>query len=286
MMAVLADLLDNINSANWWDSSRPLVMGILNVTPDSFSDGGRYNQIDNALSHVQQMLDDGADIVDVGGESTRPGAVKVSIDEELQRTIPVVSEIKRRFGCRVSIDTSKAEVMNQAVHAGADMVNDVFALQQKSALDTVAILGVPVCLMHMQGQPDNMQEKPEYSNPVNDIVQFFSSRIETCINAGILRDNIIIDPGFGFGKTLEHNLLLLSHLNEFCRFNLPVLVGISRKSMLEKILQATLENRLAGSLAAMLIAVQKGARIVRVHDVKESVAVLKVLSAVDSVSGN
>ena len=260
---------------------RPLVMGILNVTPDSFSDGGKFHQIDNALTQAEQMIADGVDIIDIGGESTRPGAADVSESDELERVIPVLKAIKSKFNINVSIDTSKASVMSQAIEQGADIINDVRALQNPGCIEVVAEANIPVCLMHMQGQPRTMQANPQYDDVVGDIVSFFEERIEACLQAGIESNRIWLDPGFGFGKTLEQNYQLLARLKEFDSLALPILAGISRKSMIGNLLERSVEERLAGSLSAAVIAAQLGARIIRVHDVKETVDALKVLAAVN-----
>ncbi len=253
------------------------VMGILNVTPDSFSDGGNYTAVDSAILQAKRMIDEGASIIDIGGESTRPGAAEVSVEEELQRTIPVIEAIKARFDIVVSIDTSKARVMAEAISAGVDLINDVRALQEEGCIDVVAKSKVPVCLMHMQGQPRTMQTKPQYNDVVNDIMQFFVQRISTCERAGIAKDRIIVDPGFGFGKTLEQNYHLLANLAEFKRLNLPILSGTSRKSMIGNLLKRDVSQRLAGSLTTAVLAVEAGASIIRVHDVQETVDSIKIL---------
>lgn len=263
----------------------PVIMGILNVTPDSFSDGGRYYQTDSAVIQAQTLLRDGATIIDIGGESTRPGAPDVSLEDELARVIPAIKAIRSHSDsllkdCIISIDTSKSEVMRQALIAGADIINDVRALQEPGALDVVAEHSdVPVCLMHMQGQPRSMQTSPHYDDLFKEIKQFFIERIEACETAGIQQTRIILDPGFGFGKTLSHNYQLLAQFNDFNCFNLPVLAGLSRKSMLGKLLNRQSDERLAGSLAGALIAAQNGAKIIRVHDVKETADVLGVFQA-------
>lgn len=262
------------------DLSTPQVMGILNITPDSFSDGGNYTQLDSALAQVERMIADGASIIDIGGESTRPGAKDVSEADELARVIPVLVAIKQRFNILVSIDTSKAEVMKAAIAAGADMINDVAALQNKDCLAALAASKVPVCLMHMQGLPRTMQKDPSYEHVVNDIIDFFQQRIKACMDAGISRERIILDPGFGFGKTLEQNYQLLANLSKFSSLDLPLLVGISRKSMIGNLLNRDVKQRLAGSLSAAVIAAQQGANIIRVHDVSATVDALTVLQAV------
>jgi dihydropteroate synthase len=225
------------------------------------------------------MIADGATIIDIGGESTRPGAEAVSENDELARVIPVLKAIKQRFNIVVSIDTSKASVMSAAIDAGADMINDVRALQNDGCLAAIANSNVPVCLMHMQGIPKNMQNSPSYDHVINDIRVFFQQRIDTCISAGIARERLILDPGFGFGKTLEQNFYLLANLSKFNQLGLPLLVGLSRKSMIGNLLNREVERRLAGSLATAIIAAQQGAHIIRVHDVQETVDALKVLKA-------
>ncbi|MCO7225084.1 dihydropteroate synthase [Pleionea sp. CnH1-48] len=264
-----------------YQSDRPLVMGILNVTPDSFSDGGRFDQIEYALEQAQRMVEAGVDIIDVGGESTRPGAKEVTVAGELERVIPVIKAIAP-LGKPISIDTSKADVMKAAVDAGAAMINDVRALQEPGALQVAAQCQVPVCLMHMQGQPRTMQQAPQYEQVVDDVSRFLKQRVEACEAAGISRDLICIDPGFGFGKTLEHNIELLRDLESLLTLDLPILAGISRKSMLGQITGKEVSERLAGSLAVALIAMLKSAKIIRVHDVAETVDVMKVFKTIYS----
>ncbi|GAW95991.1 MULTISPECIES: dihydropteroate synthase [Colwellia] len=258
--------------------SRPQVMGILNVTPDSFSDGGKFASFDKALAHVAQMISDGVDIIDIGGESTRPGAVEVSAADELKRVIPLLKAIKATFTIKVSIDTSKAAVMAQAITHGADIINDVRALQNDGCLAVLAASDVPVCLMHMQGLPRSMQKNPHYNDVIGDIKQFFIDRISVCEQAGIKRERLILDPGFGFGKTLEQNYQLLAQLHKFNDLGLPLLSGTSRKSMIGDLLARNVDERLAGSLTTAIIAAQQNASIIRVHDVKETVDALKVLA--------
>ena len=256
------------------------VMGILNVTPDSFSDGGKFACFDKALKQVELMIENGVDIIDIGGESTRPNAVDVSEKDEISRVIPLLRSIKSRFDIAVSIDTSKAGVMSEAIEYGANMINDVRALQNKGCLDVVAQSNVLVCLMHMQGMPTTMQENPQYKDIINDILSFFEKRIESCRQKGINKERLILDPGFGFGKTLEHNYQMLAQFTKFKVLNLPLLAGISRKSMLGDLLNRDVEQRLSGSLTAAIVALQQGASIIRVHDVPESIDALKVLKAV------
>lgn len=262
------------------DLSRCNLMGILNVTPDSFSDGGQFDHQDAALAHVEEMVAAGADIIDVGGESTRPGAAPVSVAQELQRVVPVVEAIKKRFDIVVSVDTSTPQVISESAAVGAGLINDVRALQREGALQAAADSGLPVCLMHMQGQPDSMQQAPSYDDVVKDIYQFLDERIQACESVGIQREQLLLDPGFGFGKTLEHNYSLLNNLEKFHELNLPLLVGISRKTMIGKVLQdRPAQDRLYGSLAAATIAAMKGAAILRVHDVAATADVLKVVEA-------
>lgn len=263
------------------DLTSPQVMGILNVTPDSFSDGGKFKTLANALKQTERMINEGASFIDVGGESTRPGASDVSEAEELDRVVPVISEITKQFDVVVSIDTSKAVVMREAVNAGAGLINDVRALREPNALKTAAVLDVPVCLMHMQGQPRTMQDAPEYNDVTEDVIQFLRQRMQVCLDAGINLDQIIVDPGFGFGKSLAHNYQLLAELEKFHALEVPVLAGLSRKSMLGKLLNRETEQRLAGSLAGATICALKGAQIIRVHDVKETVDAVKVVSALN-----
>ncbi|ESE39157.1 dihydropteroate synthase [Shewanella decolorationis] len=257
----------------------PVVMGILNVTPDSFSDGGKFSSFELACQHADEMVAQGALIIDIGGESTRPGAADVSVQDELARVIPLVEYVAKHHDVWISVDTSKPEVMRQAVNAGAHLINDVRALLEPGALETAAQLNVPICLMHMQGAPRTMQTAPEYQDLVADVSQFLTERIQACIEAGIPRERLLIDPGFGFGKTLEHNYELLAKLERFEQFDLPILIGLSRKSMIGNLLARPTSERLAGSLAGAMIAAQKGAHIIRVHDVPETVDMLKVLQA-------
>ena len=264
------------------DLSSPRVMAILNITPDSFSDGGQYFSsgrlhLDNLLNSADNFLQEGAAILDVGGESTRPGAASVSEQEELDRVIPVIEALVQRFDAFVSVDTSRARVIAEAAAKGASLINDVRALQLDGALEAAVATGLPVCLMHMQGQPQTMQQNPQYADVLEEVSQFLQSRIAACVDAGIKQDQIVLDPGFGFGKTLEHNLALLRRLPELAALGYPLLVGLSRKSLLAKILNRPVEQRLAGSLALAILAAQSGAQIIRVHDVAETLDVLKVL---------
>ncbi len=252
------------------------IMGVLNVTPDSFSDGGRFHHLDDAVAQARRMQDEGADIIDVGGESTRPGANPVSADGELRRVIPVIGAMAGELSAGISIDTSKPEVMAAAVAAGAGMINDVMALRADGALETARDLDVPVCLMHMQGMPRTMQENPRYDDVVAEVREFLLRRVDACVSAGITESNLIIDPGFGFGKTLTHNLALLAHLDVLVSTGLPVMVGLSRKSMIARMLDRPVDQRVAASAALALIAVQKGASMVRVHDVAETADALRI----------
>ncbi|HYD62405.1 MAG TPA: dihydropteroate synthase [Noviherbaspirillum sp.] len=262
--------------------SRPLVMGILNVTPDSFSDGGQYHSLDLALSHAEQMIADGVDIIDIGGESTRPGARPVSLDEELRRVIPVVYAL-RDCGKPLSVDTYKPEVMREAVAAGADMINDINGFRAEEALTAVNESDCALCIMHMQKEPQTMQLSPEYEDVTAEVIRFLHERVDAMDAAGIDRSRLCIDPGFGFGKTLEHNLVLLRNIDRMVEeIGVPVLAGLSRKSMIGAITGRPVEQRLAGSLAGALAAVAYGAGIVRAHDVAETVDALKVWAAVDN----
>ena len=261
------------------DLARARVMGILNVTPDSFSDGGRFEDVARALDHARAMLADGADIVDVGGESTRPGAAAVDEATEIARVLPVVEALARE-GALVSVDTMKPAVMRAALAAGAAMVNDVRALQAPGALEAVAASGAAVCLMHMRGTPASMQQAPEYGDVVAEVRDFLAARAQACEDAGIARERIVVDPGFGFGKTRAHNLELLDRLGELATLGYPVLAGWSRKSTLGAITGRGEEERLAASVAAAVLAVERGASIVRVHDVRETVDAVAVAQAV------
>lgn len=252
------------------------VMGIVNTTPDSFSDGGLWLEFDQAVQHARDMVEAGADIIDIGGESTRPGSQAVPVQQELDRVVPVIEAITSETDVLVSIDTSKPQVMREAVRAGAGMINDVYALRQPGAVETAASLGVPVCLMHMQGEPRDMQVRPEYGDVVSEVEQFLLQRAQAAQSAGIPPGDIMLDPGFGFGKTLEHNLALFRALPQMCSRSYPVLVGISRKSMLGALTGRPVQSRLAASLAAAVEAARAGAAVVRVHDVAETVDALKV----------
>ena len=261
-------------------AGRILVMGIVNVTPDSFSDGGRFDSVDTALAHARRLADDGADIVDIGGESTRPGAAPVGAEAEIERVVPVIKAIRGELETPVSIDTMKGEVMRAAVSAGAAMINDVNGLRDPRALAAAAELEVPVCIMHMQGEPRTMQQDPQYRDVIEDLLGFFRERVATCLKAGIAEQNLVLDPGFGFGKSLEHNLDLLARFGRFREFGLPLLAGLSRKSMLGKITgRDNPDARVAASVAGAVLAAERGADILRVHDVAETVDAVQVIHA-------
>jgi len=264
------------------DLSRPQVMGILNVTPDSFSDGGRYGQRDAALRNAEAMLLAGATLIDVGGESTRPGARAVSPVEELERVSPVVETIARELDVIISVDTSTPAVIRETARLGAGLINDVRSLQRDGALDAVADSGLPVCLMHMRGEPTTMQQNPEYPDVVVEVRDFLLERLAACAAAGIAAERVILDPGFGFAKTLEHNLSLFKHLQALHALGRPLLVGVSRKSMIGKVLGHEVGERLYGSLALAALALSKGAHILRVHDVAQTVDVVRMIAAVEA----
>ncbi|MDP2784281.1 MAG: dihydropteroate synthase [Sulfurimicrobium sp.] len=258
----------------------PLIMGIVNVTPDSFSDGGKFHSAERAIAHALQLIEHGADMLDIGGESTRPGAQSVGVAEELARILPVLEGLAH-CGLPLSVDTLKPEVMRAAILAGADMINDVNALQSPGALQVVAASGVGVCLMHMQGEPRTMQLDPRYGNVLADVKTFLAARVAAAEQAGIARESIVIDPGFGFGKTLEHNLALLHGLDAFRTLGVPLLAGLSRKSMLGALTGLGVAERMLPSVVAAVISAMKGAKILRVHDVKETKQALQIFSAVE-----
>ena len=262
------------------DLIRPQVMGIVNVTPDSFSDGGKYSSVDLAVEHALQLIAEGADILDIGGESTRPGAEPVGLEEELRRVVPVIEALGKVTTVPLSIDTYKPEVMRAAIQAGADIVNDICALREEGALEIVANSNAGVCLMHMQGIPQTMQINPQYGDVVAEVKQFLADRVEACLAHGIASERIMLDPGFGFGKTTAHNVALIQHLDRFLALGFPLLVGLSRKSVLGRIAGGDEQQRLHAGLAASVISVMKGAKIVRVHDVKATVDALKVVAAI------
>lgn len=260
--------------------SAPVVMGILNVTPDSFSDGGRFTERDAALRQAEQMLVDGAAIIDVGGESTRPGAAPVSEQQELDRVVPVVEALTGELGALVSVDTSTAAVIRDAAAAGAGMINDVRALRRPGALAAAAASELPVCLMHMLGEPGNMQDDPRYGDVTAEVIDFLRQRIAACKQEGIPRERLLVDPGFGFAKTVAHNLTLMNEMAALQELALPVLIGISRKSLFGKLLGREVNERLPASLAAAVMCIERGAKIVRAHDVKETVDVVRFAHAV------
>jgi len=264
------------------DLTRPQVMGILNVTPDSFSDGGRFRQRDAALRHAAAMVAAGASLIDVGGESTRPGALQVSPDEELQRVAPVVEAIAAELDVIISVDTSCPQVMRESARLGAGLINDVRSLRRDGALQAAAQSGLPVCLMHMQGEPETMQKNPHYDDLLVEVQAFFVERMAACAAAGIATERIILDPGFGFAKNLQHNLSLFKHMQELHGFARPLLVGVSRKSMIGQALGREVDQRLAGGLALAALAVAKGACILRVHDVAETVDLVRMIAAVEA----
>lgn len=258
----------------------PAVMGVLNLTPDSFSDGGRFSDHEQAIRHVEQMVGQGAAIIDIGGESTRPGAEAVGEQQELERVIPIVERVRRDFDIPISIDTSKPGVMRAAVAAGATLINDVRALRADGAIAAAAELGCAVCLMHMRGDPQTMQLEPRYDDVVAEVTQFLRQRVAECVEGGIAADALLVDPGFGFGKSVAHNVALLARLDEICRIGPPVLIGVSRKSTLGALTGRDVDSRLAASLAAAVLAVAGGASVIRAHDVAETVDALKVARAV------
>ena len=252
-------------------------MGILNITPDSFSDGGQYLDFDQALKRAETMIEEGADIIDIGGESTRPGSDPVSEDEELKRITPIIKALKKNSNILISVDTYKPRVMEQVIDMGVAMINDVFALQQPGAINVIKKSNIGICLMHMQGTPKTMQLNPTYQDVVNEVKLFLEGRANSLIAEGIKTERIILDPGFGFGKTFEHNISLLKNLESFQALKLPLLVGLSRKSFIRKILSGEHDDHLSGSISAAIISILKGARIVRVHDVKETQSAIKIM---------
>lgn len=259
-------------------------MGILNVTPDSFSDGGRYLALESAIKRGQQMAAEGADLIDIGGESTRPGASPITVQEELARVIPVIETLSSQLSIPLSIDTSKPEVMAEAIRAGAGFINDIYALRRPGSLEMAHRLGVPVCLMHMQGEPGTMQGNPSYHNVVAEVKAFLSYQLAQCQKIGIAGNRLIVDVGFGFGKTLQHNLLLLKHLDQFHELGVPILVGLSRKSMIGKVLDLPVEARVTGSLTATTIALWQGVRVIRTHDVWETRQAVQMAWAIQASS--
>jgi len=260
-----------------FDLKRPLLMGILNITPDSFSDGGKYLTLSEALKRAHEMIEEGADIIDIGGESTRPGSEPVSADEELKRIAPIIEALKKDSNIAISVDTYKPEVMREVIDMDVAMINDVYALTQPGAIDIIKKSNVGICLMHMQGTPKTMQVNPTYHNVVREVQSFLKVRADLLINEGIDKSHIILDPGFGFGKTFEHNIELLQGLESFQSLKLPLLVGLSRKSFIRKILSGDHDDHLSGSISAAILSILKGAKIVRVHDVKETQSAIKIM---------
>ena len=283
---VLQSSLNDLMSVSSFNLApkNPQIMGVLNVTPDSFSDGGQFSLVEHAVVQAKLMMEAGAEIIDIGGESTRPGAVKVSVEQELERVIPVIEAIQQNSDVVISIDTSKPEVMEQAVLAGASIINDVYALRQPGALEMASSLGVTVCLMHMQAEPETMQQHPEYTDVVDEVVCFFQERLQACQQAGISLSKILLDPGFGFGKTLAHNMSLLANLEAFKQYGCPLLVGLSRKSMWGELLNKKVDERVSASVISALLAVVNGAAIVRVHDVAEMAEALTIYKALQQAN--
>jgi len=261
------------------DLNVPQIMGILNFTPDSFSDSGQFYKLDKALIQIEKMLQAGASIIDIGGESTRPNADEVTLEQELERVVPLVEAVRKRFDCWISVDTSKAQVMVESAKVGMDLINDIRALQEPQALETALKLGLPVCLMHMQGQPRTMQANPYYDDVVGEVLEFLQKRTALCLKEGMKPENIIWDVGFGFGKTVQHNYKLLQQLARFAAEGFPLLAGLSRKSMIGAVLDKTVEQRVMGSVAGALIAAMNGATILRVHDVEQTADALKIWQA-------
>ncbi|KTC72440.1 7,8-dihydropteroate synthase [Legionella birminghamensis] len=261
--------------------SQALVMGIVNVTPDSFSDGGQYNELPKALAHALRLVDEGADIIDVGGESVRPGAMPVSEQEELDRVIPFIERLRQESDICISIDTTKPAVMKEAINAGAGLINDISALQEDKALSVAASTDCAICLMHMQGTPNTMQDNPHYGDVIDEINEFLKQRIEACVAAGIKRERLIVDPGFGFGKKVEHNLQLTNQLSRFSIHQRPILLGVSRKTTIGKVLNKNIDERLIGGLVLTTIAMEQGLGIIRTHDVADTKQVVTMMQAVN-----
>lgn len=266
------------------DLSRPHIMGILNVTPDSFSDGGRYNTLDAAVRRATEMQAAGASLIDIGGESTRPGAAKVSVQQELDRVAPLVELIARECDVIISVDTSTPEVIRESARLGAGLINDVRALQREGALAAAAATDLPVCLMHMRGEPQTMQDEPHYADVAAEVAAFLQERIAACVQVGITPERIVLDPGFGFAKNTQHNYELFQRLPELLSLQCPLLVGVSRKSMIGNILNQPVDQRLYGSLALAVMALERGAKILRVHDVAQTMDVLKIFNAVQTAA--
>jgi dihydropteroate synthase len=260
--------------------TRPLIMGVLNLTPDSFSDGGKYNEIDLALKRVEYMIESGADIIDIGAESSRPGAEIITVDDERERLEPTLKEIKKVFDVPISIDTYKPEIMKLSIDYGVDMINDIYALQKSGTIEVISNSNVLVCLMHMQNSPKNMQNSPHYKNIILEVESFFKARTVALNRAGIKNERILLDPGFGFGKTFEHNIDLFKKIKQFTELSFPLLVGVSRKSMVKKMVGNIENDIIQASVLLACLAVQNGAKILRVHDVKETFNAISVLQAV------
>jgi len=267
-----------------FDLKRPLLMGILNITPDSFSDGGKYLTLNEALKRAHEMIEEGVDIIDIGGESTRPGSEPISLDEELKRIIPIIEALKKDSDIAISVDTYKPQVMKEAIDRDVAMINDVYALRQPGAIDVIKHSKVGVCLMHMQGTPQTMQINPDYTNVVSEVKSFLEARANDLVSEGVEKSRMILDPGFGFGKTFEHNIALLQHLESFNSLKLPVLVGLSRKSFIRKILNGEHDDHLSGSIAAAIFSVIKGAKILRVHDIKETKSALNIINVAQGIA--
>jgi dihydropteroate synthase len=263
-------------------NSKPLIMGILNITPDSFSDGGKFNDLDNALRHVEDMIKHGADIIDIGAESTRPGAKEVSLEKELFRLEPILKKLKQEFSIPISVDTYKPDVMKLAIAHKVDMINDIYALQKPGALEVISKSNIFVCLMHMKGSPKSMQKNPHYSNTVKEVKSFIKKRIKACEDIGINKERIIIDPGFGFGKSHEHNTDLFKSLKSFNNFSLPILIGVSRKSMVKKMVGDNEDDIIQASAILGMIAVMAGIKIIRTHDVKKTTDIFEILKHIQS----
>ena len=259
-------------------------MGILNITPDSFSDGGKYLTLNEALKRAHEMIEEGVDIIDIGGESTRPGSEPVSLDEELKRIIPIIEALKKDSDIAISVDTYKPQVMKEAIDRDVAMINDVYALRQPGAIDVIKHSKVGVCLMHMQGTPQTMQINPHYTNVVSEVKSFLEARANDLVSEGVEKSRMILDPGFGFGKTFEHNITLLQHLESFKSLKLPLLVGLSRKSFIRKILNGEHDDHLSGSIAAAIFSVIKGAKILRVHDIKETKSALNIINVAQGIT--
>jgi dihydropteroate synthase len=267
-----------------FDLKRPLLMGILNITPDSFSDGGKYLTLNEALKRAHEMIEEGVDIIDIGGESTRPGSEPISLDEELKRIIPIIEALKKDSDIAISVDTYKPQVMKEAIDRDVAMINDVYALRQPGAIDVIKHSKVGVCLMHMQGTPQTMQINPHYTNVVSEVKSFLEARANDLVSEGVEKSRMILDPGFGFGKTFEHNITLLQDLESFKSLKLPLLVGLSRKSFIRKILNGEHDDHLSGSIAAAIFSVIKGAKILRVHDIKETKSALNIINVAQGIA--